>query len=622
MADGSLSQKFPSLREAGTVIDSLQKDLPWTPPSAAGAVGAGLGGWWDDFWNWVCTEVQQVVDVIQQVVITAADKIAVAIEVLDNGILKVFHFIVKVVEDAVNTVGSLLIQLGKELINTIEALSLIFHFGEILKTHQLIMGQVNKLIKGDPADPVNYPGLAEIITGHAQPAVQSFINLGDKQISNFIDQIKAKLTGQPVSQLKGQGATEHTAYQISPAGGAPAPTRAVQCSWGSDAMKRNLPQASMPPAAAGTPDGSGADPLAVFISGFAASISADGSLEPEVSALKSDFLRMFHSTSAADFLDSAVDELLDLVKALLTSALDIAGGLCSGALDATAAAIETVWELVTQPIEIPFISWLYQLLTRDPLTIIDAAMFVVAIPATILFQVITGKYPSQAIGPQAPPAGEAALGKLPAAEQILASFVSTFATFISSMINAVNDVIDAASEDGSKLSGPLTWVVSAFEAASLATSFPLISSDDPSDSDYTQFGLSAVGTLPDLITALVTNGKINPGLLATDLEDTLNFATFVIGIATAGLCAFKILTTPPSYGTDFAIAIGLAGTLPQMISYLKISTIDSAIDDLGGPIAAAVELIEAFAAMACGLILLDTDLPTLSRERAVSAAET
>jgi hypothetical protein len=46
----------------------------------------------------------------------------------------------------------------------------------------------------------------------------------------------------------------------------------------------------------------------------------------------------------------------------------------------------------------------------------------------------------------------------------------------------------------------------------------------------------------------------------------------------------------------------------------KESAINKAIDNLGQVIVGLVELVEAFAAMVCQMILLVTDPPTLSRE--------
>ena len=281
-ADGSLTQNRLSLDAAGAVIDGLQGG-PWTPPPGAAAGPAALGSWWDDFWNWVSAEVEKTAEVIQQVIVTVADVVQVAIQVMDAGISKVFHFIVKTVEDDVRTIGSFFVSLGKLIIHTIEALSLLFHFGEILATHKLIMDLVGKFINGDPGDAQTFPGLDNAIKNSAIPAVNSFTSSIDAQVSRFISWVKGNLPGgdqQPISQLKGQGSTEHTAYQVPPKAGRPAPTHTVQCSWGSDAMKRNVPSATVAAPAGAPADTAGTNPLEDFITKFVAGIAPAGTWRP------------------------------------------------------------------------------------------------------------------------------------------------------------------------------------------------------------------------------------------------------------------------------------------------------------------------------------------------------
>ena len=490
--DGSLAQNVLSLHAAGAVIDGLQGD-PWTPPSSMTTTPslAEYGAWWDDFWHWVTTEVEKVAEVIQQVVITVADTVTVAIQVLDNGIKKVVHFVVKELEDAVKTIGSLFIQLGKLIIHTIEALSLLFNFGEILKTHQLIQDLVEKFIQGDKTDPQTFPGLAAAIKNTAIPALNSYISRGDQEISNLIDELKSKLTGQPLSQLKGQGSTEHTVYQPPSTAANPAPTHAVQGSWGSDAMKRNLPNASVAITASAAADQTG-NPLQDFLDGFLAGLSGGGQLEAAANQLKADFTHMFTSTrSATDFLATAVDALLDFIKLLLESILNLAGGICSGALAAIADMIDDLYELLTAQIDIPFLSWLYTKLTGESLTILGAALFVVAIPATVLFRAITGKNPSQALATS--PAGTAALGDgAPAAMQVLCGIVSAFSGAIAGMINGIADW----DEGGADLSPGEALVVASLSLGGRVASNPWLSSNSPSDGDISRFVVSIPGTGP------------------------------------------------------------------------------------------------------------------------------
>ena len=610
--DGSLAQNVLSLHAAGAVIDGLQGD-PWTPPSSMTTTPslAEYGAWWDDFWRWVTTEVEKVAEVIQQVVITVADTVTVAIQVLDNGINKVVHFVVKELEDAVKTIGSLFIQLGKLIIHTIEALSLLFNFGEILKTHVLIQGLVEKLIHGNQVDDLEATGLAAAIRNTAMPALDDYISRGDQEISSLIDELKSKLTGQSsLGQLKGQGSTEHTAYQPPSTAASPAPTHAVQCSWGGDAMKRNLPNASVATTASAVADQTG-NPLQDFIDGFLAGLSGGGQLEAAANQVKSDFTKMFTSThSATDFLATAVDALLDTIKLLLETVLNVAGGIGSGALAAIADMIEDIYELLTAQINIPFISWLYTKLTGEPLTILGAALFVVAIPATVLFRAFTGKNPSQALAPS--PAGTATLGDgAPVNEQYFCAIVSMLSGGFAGVLSGI---ADNAKVD---LSPGVALCVASFTVAGLVTSNPWLSSNSPSQADVTRFVVSILTPIPPIVTAFEVSGKMTiadkPGL-----DDAMAILGCVIGIVTIAITIMFLVETKPSYGEDFGFALGIAGAIPSVVGILKVSVINKAIYNLGQVIVGVVELVEAFAVMVCQMILLYTDPPSLSRELPVA----
>jgi hypothetical protein len=51
--------------------------------------------------------------------------------------------------------------------------------------------------------------------------------------------------------------------------------------------------------------------------------------------------------------------------------------------------LNAVWSILNQPLDIPFVSWLYNLITGDTLTLLDAFALLVAIPTTIVYKAIT-----------------------------------------------------------------------------------------------------------------------------------------------------------------------------------------------------------------------------------------
>ena len=69
--------------------------------------------------------------------------------------------------------------------------------------------------------------------------------------------------------------------------------------------------------------------------------------------------------------------------------------LVDGLIGAIQALVNTVMGLLNTPVNIPFISWLYQKIVGEPLTILNAVSLVAAIPVTVIYRVVEGRYPSK-----------------------------------------------------------------------------------------------------------------------------------------------------------------------------------------------------------------------------------
>lgn len=605
-ADGPPVHNVLNLHDAGAVIDGLQGD-PWTPPSAGAASGpAPLGGWWDDFWHWVSSEVEKAIKVIEEVVITVADVVHVAIQVMDAGAKKVFHWVVKKLEDAVKAIGSFFVALGKLIVRTVEALSLLFNFKEILITHGQIQTLMDKLIKGDPTDPQTYPGLVGMINNHAIPAVNAMVGSAEQKINQFIGNLKNDLTAkQPASQLQGQGSTEHTAYQVPSEQGSATRTHAVHCSWASDAAKRHVPNATSsttPGAAAGLTG----NLLENFIHDFVTSFSG-GSLAATADQLKDDFTNMFTGThSVADFLATAIDALLAFIKLLLDAILQIAEGLCDGALDAIATMIGNLYDMMTEPIDIPFISWLYTKLTGDKFTILGAALFVVAIPTAILFRVMTGKNPSQAGALGARDGGTATLGAASLGVQVICGAAGIAAGMLGNLIASLFDMAKTPPPPP-----PATYVAALSIVAALAAN-PWISNSNPPYTSVYPFVASLLLIVPPVFAAYFAHNKA-----AFSEAEKLEFTD---GIAFAGCCISVALilldilafleTSSKTIAKDIGFAAAIAGTFPGIAGVFKVKAIDDGVcDGTGKPIAGLVRLGCSLAIMICKLIVLGKSIP-------------
>lgn len=84
--------------------------------------------------------------------------------------------------------------------------------------------------------------------------------------------------------------------------------------------------------------------------------------------------------------------VLDAVGAL---ALDIVQRIVDGILDAVSGMVDTLETFLNQTIDIPFFSALYQLVSGDPLSILDVAALIMAIPVTVAYKVMFNQAPFQ-----------------------------------------------------------------------------------------------------------------------------------------------------------------------------------------------------------------------------------
>src|SRR5207244_2092281 len=66
-----------------------------------------------DFWNWLVGAFNQLVDTIENVIVSVADDIMVGINFIIDGVKQAFKAIIKVIEDVVNAIGAFFLQLAK-----------------------------------------------------------------------------------------------------------------------------------------------------------------------------------------------------------------------------------------------------------------------------------------------------------------------------------------------------------------------------------------------------------------------------------------------------------------------------------------------------------------------------
>jgi hypothetical protein len=386
--------------DARSQIDALD-GKPWDPNNPNGTTAANDikpmtfvirrgDNLFTDFWNWL----KGVVANIENVIVSVADDIMVGINFIVNGVKQAFKAIIKVIEDVVNAIGSFFLQLLKAIEDLIAALSILFHFGEIMWTHRwlasLLAYQKEQL---------------KTIMASNKTTVDNWFTNSEDTISGWIDKVKAQINGQQsFNTMPGAGATPHsvmTARSGQAGNTNSGSSQAVQGGWGVQKMKSGFGAPATAPSLlyaasatiAATPQTETGDPVTDFINGFIDSLKNNAGLNQALSDAKNDISNTFTANSPSAFFTGLLTTLLDILKLLLESALAISKAIFDGVFSALDDIIDAIWNALNDPIEIPVISWLYNLLFQEELTLLNLATLVVAIPVTVIYRVVANEYP-------------------------------------------------------------------------------------------------------------------------------------------------------------------------------------------------------------------------------------
>ena len=381
---------------AQAAIDALPPPTvnpPWEQPSfnTQGAGGPFVvrraDNIFTDFWHWLKREFEKLVIEITDILVSIADEVMVGIRMLVNGVETVFKAIVKVIDDIASAIGSFFKMLSKFIEDVIAALSVLFHFGYIIATQKFLVSDLKAQVAG----------IKTAIAQSVQPNVDAFFKTVETDIVDTFKQLRAGINGDQISNLQGSGATTHTAFKVGPGNAGPnssGSSHAVHCSWGTHKARTGLPNAT-----GDTSSGSSA-PFVSAIETFINRITGDGNLSAAFTQLKSDFDRLFHAHSATEFFTTALDILLDILETLVVSLVAVGGAFMDALLGIVEQTIDLFMGLLDAGLNIPVLSWLYQLLFDQPLTVMNALGLITAIPVTIIYRVAKGSYPFPALAAQ------------------------------------------------------------------------------------------------------------------------------------------------------------------------------------------------------------------------------
>ncbi len=351
----------------------------YNPPAPAShrSLGSSLRHLWD--------KIKSGVAKVGKLVVSIGKDIYLGLKYIENGFEKIVRVVLHDIEDFAIAIGSIFVQLGKDIVKAAEALSVIFHLGAVLATADMLKRVFTTMV-GNLA---TFATQAETQINTFFASAESYI---DEAFSNIIAELDGATMGQlfaraataGIGDLQGMGATPHTMFKVGPQGAPATSSQAVPAMWGIHKLRQNYRQATTPSVGAAP-----SNPLTTFVQGFFA--------EPNNASQLKQFNTNFASSglsfkSPKEFFASLLADMLNDLKTLVLDLLGLVQGLLDGMLDGVDYLAEMLGAL--GEVQIPILSTLWKALTGNTLTFLDVIAFVIAIPVTLVYRIVEGAYPT------------------------------------------------------------------------------------------------------------------------------------------------------------------------------------------------------------------------------------
>lgn len=410
---------------ASALIDAMEGEEDVAIAALGGVLNKLKAAW---------SKIKQAAAKVVQVVVSVAKDIAVGIQYVVDGVIQVVKAVAQDIEDVMISIGSFFVQLGKEIDKTIEALSLLLHLDEVIKTAALLNTQIN----------ASFADITNVLNA-AQSTVDNWFNgVSNKIAGDFCDLYSSLglptptncgtgsagvTSATPFNTYNSVGSTSNTLFNTGNTSGQ---SQSVQCGWSSHTLRKNLGGASTP---TNTVQAGAAqdDPFLDFLTGFGSKLQSDPALSAALSATGNAFKSTFKVNSVAEFMQMALEDLLETIQLAALAGAAVVQTLLDGVFASISTVVAGLQNLGNM--NIPVLSALWKKLTGNDLTFLDVICFVMAFPVTLMYRAKAGNYPSQAVS--------AADSTLQMTRNILGLFGS-IAQFVLGIVTAFMDFLGAA----------------------------------------------------------------------------------------------------------------------------------------------------------------------------------
>jgi hypothetical protein len=196
-----------------------------------------------------------------------------------------------------------------------------------------------------------------------------------------------------MGRLRGMGATPHTVLAAAPKDDdshRPPSSQAVQGMWGLHQARQHAQAAT-----SGNQLAHADNPFAGLVEDFVTRQhlnDPDSPLGKALADARRQFSTSFKVQSPDDFFRLGLADLLEIVKVIVTATLELVQALIDTLLESIDVIVQALQNL--GQLSIPILSPLWEAKFNKPLTFLDLLAFVAAIPVTLLYRIIEGRFPA------------------------------------------------------------------------------------------------------------------------------------------------------------------------------------------------------------------------------------
>lgn len=384
----------------------------------------------------------------------------------------VYHFAIDTVEKAIAVVSAVLKTIVKDVLKAVEWLSWLFNWSDILDTKN----QIKSALTANVGKLKDWLAVQQSDFGSLHNLVQTLT------ASNGGDTAAKAVSGVTFQSVQVQGNNPQVAWG---AGGAQAftPSKALLSK-----VTLNAGQGSVTTLLTSGITDDIVNAAQTFLQTIEAKLASDfASLGGDLEKIAGDFTLLM--TDPGEFVKHGIADLIQLIKDVGKTFLDLVDAVIESFISGLTQILDGILSLAATPIQIPVVSDLWRVISRDSLTVLDVCALLAAVPVTLVEKALSG------LGAETLPGAAPPLNR---------NIAFVFAASFSLVFDALNDLFDFPD------TGTEAYIIFGLGLLTQGMNFP---DDEIGNPDNAQIFLYAVSWFPVALSAfLFAASKSNPAL--------------------------------------------------------------------------------------------------------------